>query len=55
MVVCLSRTRLPFPDTCSREQDGYIYYVLDMIIVWDTAVSIIIHLPWMFLPTNILS
>ena len=33
--------------------DAYIYYVSDMINVWDT-VSISMHLPWMILSPDIL-
>ena len=43
---------LPFPDTGCPVLDVYIYYVSDMINVWDT-VSTFIHPPWMFLPADI--
>ena len=44
---------LHFPDTGCPVPDVYIYYVPDIINVWNT-VSTLIHLPWMFPPTNIL-
>ena len=37
---------------CYPVPDVYIYYVLDMINIWD-LVFIFIHLPWMFPPTDI--
>ena len=43
---------LPFPDIGCPVPDVYIYYVSDMINVRDT-VSTFIHLPGMFLPTDI--
>ena len=42
----------PFPDTGCPEPDVCIYYVSDMINVWN-AVSTFINLPWMFLPMDI--
>ena len=44
---------LPIPDPVCPVPDVYIYYVPDIINVWDT-VPTFIHLPWMFLPTDIL-
>ena len=43
---------LPFPDIGCPVPDVYIYYVSGMINVRDT-VSTFIHLPGMFLPTDI--
>ena len=43
---------LPVPDTGCPVRDVYIYYVPVMINVWDTASSLI-HLPWVFSPTDI--
>ena len=44
---------LLFPDTCFPVLDVYIYYVPDMINVWDTAFTFM-PLPWMFPPPDIL-
>ena len=44
---------MPFPDTGCPVPDVYMYYMSDMIYAWDT-VSTFIHLPWMFLLTDII-
>ena len=43
---------LPFPGTACPVPDFYVYYVSDTIIVLN-AVSTFIHLPRMFLSTDI--
>ena len=44
---------LPFTDTYFPLPDVYILYVSNMINVWNT-ISTFIHLPWLFLSTDIL-
>ena len=44
---------IAFPDTDFPVPHVYIYYVSDIINVWDTVSIFIPQLPWMFLPTDI--